>query len=99
MAKEKALSVLSDDGRPDLPPFSILALTPDQIKLLAVCPRVPWVDGEPDCRVWARMVQLPVPQVTEIVRGLREMGAFSEGGELHAHIKGYLVKLARDRLL
>ena len=83
----------------DLPPFAILALTPDQIRLLSVWPRVPRSEqGEPDLRVWARMAAMPLARVREIARGLFEMGAALPGGDLNPHVRGYLTKLARDRV-
>lgn len=84
---------------PDFPPFAILALSMDQIRLLAVWPRVPRSPrGEPDVRVWARMAAMPLRRVQEMSRGLVEMGAVLPNGELHPHVRGYLTKLARDRL-
>jgi hypothetical protein len=86
-------------ARADLPPFAILALNPDQIRLLAVWAQVPRAqDGTPDDRAWARMVAMPLARVRDLSRGLRDMGAILPSGELHAHIRGYLTKLARDRI-
>jgi hypothetical protein len=84
---------------PDLPPFAILALTPDQIRLLSIWPRVPReACGAPDLRAWARMAAMPLAHTRDLARGLFEMGAALPNGELHAHVRGYLTKLARDRL-
>lgn len=86
--------------RPDPPPFAILSLNPDQIRMLAVWPVVPRdVRDVPDYRAWARMVQLPLARVREIARGLFEMGAALPAGEVGAHFRGYLVSLAKGRLL
>jgi hypothetical protein len=83
----------------DLPPYAILVLTADQIRLLSVWPRVPRSQqGEPDVRAWARMVAMPLRRTQELARGLVEMGAAMPNGELHPHVRGYLTKLARDRL-
>lgn len=85
---------------PDPPPFAILSLNPDQIRLLAVWPVVPRdARGVPDFRAWARMVQLPLARVREIARGLFEMGAALPTGEVGAHFRGYLVALAKGRLI
>ncbi len=85
--------------RPDVPAFAILALTPEQIRMLSVYPRVPFSrDGAADPRAWARMVDLPLARVRELARGLEDIGATMPRGELHATIRAYLTKLARDRL-
>jgi len=84
----------------DLPPFAILTLTPDQIRLLSVWPRVPRdALGAPDVRVWARMTAMPLRRVQELARGLFEMGAALPNGDLHVHVRGYLTSLAKARLL
>lgn len=83
---------------PSLPAYGILALGPDQIRLLAVAVRVPWAKGEPDCRVWARMVGMPLPRVRALVRGLIEMGAIEPDGALPKVIRDYLALLGRVRL-
>jgi predicted sugar kinase len=84
----------------ELPPFAILALTPDQIRLLSVWPRVPRdAHGAPDVRVWARMTAMPLRRVQELARGLFEMGAALPNGDLHVHVRGYLTSLAKARLL
>jgi hypothetical protein len=83
-----------------MPPYAILALTPDQIRMLSVWPRVPRdAQGGADFRAWARMATLPLSRVQTVARGLFEMGAALPNGELHVHVRGYLTSLAKARLL
>lgn len=83
-----------------LPQYAILALSPEQIRLLAVWGRVPR-DGQgvPDLRSWARMTAMPIRHVQELARGLFEMGAALPNGDLDVEVRGYLESLARGRLL
>lgn len=83
----------------DLSAHVILALTSEQIRLLAVAGRVSWANGEPDVRQWARMCAMPLDRVRDLSRGLVEMGAILPDGTVHKTVHNYLSKLARDRLV
>ncbi|MFA4971185.1 MAG: hypothetical protein WC683_01135 [bacterium] len=83
----------------DLPAHVIVALTAEQIRLLAVYQRVLWRDGEPDLRQWARMAAMPLARVRELARGMIELGAVEPNGAMPKIIRDYLAKLGRDRLL
>ena len=80
-------------------PYGILSLTPEHIRMLSAYSRVPRdANGDPDVRVWAHMVDMPVRRVTDLARGLRDLGAILSDGTLPKIVTSYLGKLATDQL-
>jgi hypothetical protein len=83
----------------DMQPTAILALSDTQVRLLSVYASVPTLpDGSLDYAAWARMVSMSVRDVRTIARGLTDMGAIDQNGELSRVAMGYLTKLAKQRL-